>query len=319
MRHVVDADGLVRSDESFSGTSAPIPDLTNDTAYMKSTSWGKTTLEAILDRAIDGTTPSEEEIIKLFSARGKGFEAICKSADQLRYNLVGDSVSYIVNRNINYTNICYFKCQFCAFSKGKISENLRGKPYDLDIEEIQRRTTESWARGATEVCMQGGIHPRYTGDTYLEICSAVKAAQPDIHVHAFSPLEIWQGAETLGVRPIEFLEQLKKAGLGSLPGTAAEILDDEVRAILCPDKINTQQWLDVMEAAHNIGFRTTATIMFGHVEKPVHWACHLLKLLGLQNARAGSPNLCLYRSFIWNRRYTSKVIQDEALHFAKVF
>jgi len=287
VRHVVDTDGLVRSDDWFPGTSATIPDLTNDLVQMKSTICEKSYLETILDRAIDGTTPSEEEIIRLFSAREEELVSVYKAADQVRYNLVGDSVSYIVNRNINYTNICYFKCQFCAFSKGKMSENLRGKPYDLDIEEIQRRTAEAWARGATEICMQGGIHPRYTGNTYMEICSAVKAVQPDMHIHAFSPLEIWQGAATLGLKPVDFLERLKEAGLGSLPGTAAEILDDEVRAILCPDKINTQQWLDVMEAAHSIDLRTTATIMFGHVEKPVHWARHLLRLLELQKRTGG--------------------------------
>jgi FO synthase len=172
-----------------------------------------------------------------------------------------------VNRNINYTNICYFKCQFCAFSKGKLSENLRGRPYDLSDEEIARRTTEAWERGATEVCMQGGIHPEYTGETYINIVRTVKSAQPNMHVHAFSPLEVWQGAATLKMDIGEYLQQLKDVGLNTLPGTAAEILDDEVRDIICADKINTQQWLDVMEAAHSVGYKTTATIMYGHVEK----------------------------------------------------
>ena len=148
-------------------------------------------------------------------------------------------VSYVVTRNINYTNICYFRCQFCAFSKGKLSENLRGRPYDLDLAEIQRRVEEAWERGATEVCLQGGIHPEYTGATYLAICRAIKEAVPGIHIHAFSPLEIWQGAKTLGRTVADFLRELKAAGLGSLPGTAAEILDDEVRAVICPDKIKT--------------------------------------------------------------------------------
>src|SRR5690606_17892558 len=179
-------------------------------------------------------------------------------------------------RNINYTNICYFRCQFCAFSKGRTSENLRGRPYELSHEEIARQVAEAWERGATEVCMQGGIHPEYTGATYLDICRTVKAAVPGMHVHAFSPLEVWQGARTLGLPVPEFLRQLRAAGLGSLPGTAAEILDDEVRAVLCPDKINTAQWLEVMAAAHGAGLRTTSTIMFGHVDRPVHWARHLL-------------------------------------------
>ena len=196
-------------------------------------------LSAILDRAAAGEALAEADIVRLFAARGEAFDAVCRAADRLRQRVNGDVVSYVVTRNINYTNICYFRCQFCAFSKGKLSENLRGRPYDLDLPEIQRRVEEAWERGATEVCMQGGIHPEYTGATYLAICRAIKEAVPGIHIHAFSPLEIWQGAKTLG-RPIpEFLRELKAAGLSSLPGTAAEILDDEVRAVICPDKIKT--------------------------------------------------------------------------------
>src|SRR6185503_15711811 len=204
------------------------------------------------------------------------FSFVCQAADSMRSQVNGDSVAYVVNRNINYTNICYFKCQFCAFSKGKLSENLRGRPYDLAPEEIQRRVREAWQRGATEVCMQGGIHPDYTGQTYLDILRDVKSAVPEMHVHAFSPLEVWQGAKTLGIDLEVFLRQLKDAGLGTLPGTAAEILDDEVRAIICPDKIGTDDWLQVIETAHRVGLRTTATIMYGHVEKYEHWARHLL-------------------------------------------
>ena len=199
----------------------------------------------------------------------------------------GDTVRYVVNRNINYTNICYFKCQFCAFSKGKLSENLRGKPYDLGLDEVVRRAKEAWERGATEACMQGGIHPDYTGETYLEICKAIKKELPEIHLHAFSPLEVWQGAETLEISVPEFLNQLKEAGLGTLPGTAAEILDDDVRAELCPDKINTSQWLSVIEDAHREGFTTTSTIMYGHMEKSLSWAKHLLHLRHLQERTGG--------------------------------
>ncbi|MBV9584692.1 MAG: 5-amino-6-(D-ribitylamino)uracil--L-tyrosine 4-hydroxyphenyl transferase CofH, partial [Alphaproteobacteria bacterium] len=190
-------------------------------------------------------------------------------------------------RNINYTNICYFRCQFCAFSKGKLSENLRGRPYDLDLGEIIRRSEEAWARGATEVCLQGGIHPEYTGATYLRICRAIKQAVPGLHVHAFSPLEVWQGAKTLGRALPDFLAELKDAGLGSLPGTAAEILDDEVRAIICPDKVKTAEWLQVMEAAHAAGLRSTVTIMYGHVERYEHWARHLLRVRALQQRTGG--------------------------------
>ncbi|HAK62799.1 MAG TPA: 7,8-didemethyl-8-hydroxy-5-deazariboflavin synthase subunit CofH, partial [Alphaproteobacteria bacterium] len=177
-------------------------------------------------------------------------------------------------------------CQFCAFSKGKLSENLRGRPYNLDLDEIRRRTAEAWSRGATEVCLQGGIHPEFTGQNYIDICHAVKQAAPDMHIHAFSPLEVWQGAATLNLPLGEFLRRLMEAGLGSLPGTAAEVLDDEVRAIICPDKIATAEWLEVMETAHGLGLRSTSTIMYGHVDGPLNWARHLLRLRELQ-ARTG--------------------------------
>ncbi|MCZ6459824.1 MAG: 5-amino-6-(D-ribitylamino)uracil--L-tyrosine 4-hydroxyphenyl transferase CofH, partial [Gammaproteobacteria bacterium] len=242
---------------------------------------------SILDKAASQELLTEADVVRLFTARGDDFNAVVQRANRLREQMNGDTVSFVVNRNINYTNICYFKCQFCAFSKGKLSENLRGRPYDLSHEEIQRRTQEAWERGATEVCMQGGIHPEYTGDTYLGILRAVKDAAPDMHIHAFSPLEVWQGAATLELDLPTYLQQLKDAGLGTLPGTAAEILDDEIRQIICADKINTEQWLDVMRAAHSVGFRTTATIMYGHVERPQHWARHLLRVRDLQIETGG--------------------------------
>lgn len=244
-------------------------------------------LQRILDKALAGSELSEEEIVSLFQARGSEFTHICRAADELRSKVVGDKVTYIVNRNINYTNVCYFRCQFCAFSKGKTSENLRGKPYDLAPEEIMRRSREAWSRGATEVCLQGGIHPEYTGKTYIDICHTIKQVVPEIHIHAFSPLEVWQGAHTLGITLTDFLQQLKDAGLGTLPGTAAEILDDEVRASLCPDKINTSEWFEVMEAAHSVGFNTTATIMYGHIEEYRHLARHLKRLRALQKKTGG--------------------------------
>ncbi len=239
-----------------------------------------------IDKAVRGERLAEIEIVTLFSARGHDFDAVCEAADALREVTVGDTATYVVTRNINYTNICYFRCKFCAFSKGKLSENLRGRPYDLGLDEIQRRAKEAWDRGAVELCLQGGIHPDYTGETYLSICRAIKAVCPGIHIHAFSPLEIWQGATTLGLTPEAFLRDLKTAGLGSLPGTAAEILDDEVRAVICRDKVTTAQWLEVVETAHRIGLKTTATIMFGHVDHPKHWARHLLRIRDLQ-ARTG--------------------------------
>ena len=243
-------------------------------------------IAAIVARAMAGEGIDEDEITTLFTARDADLEHICRSADDLRREINGDTVTYVVNRNINYTNICSYKCSFCAFSKGDTSDNLRGKPYDLDIEEVVRRTEEAWMRGGTEVCLQGGIHPHYTGNTYLNLAKAVRAAVPEMHIHAFSPLEVSQGAATLGVPLENFLRALKEAGLDTLPGTAAEILDDEVRDIICPDKLDTDRWLEVIETAHKVGFRTTATIMFGHVESSRHWARHLIRIRDLQ-ARTG--------------------------------
>jgi FO synthase len=248
-------------------------------------------LSEILNRACRGQDLSENEVVRLFAARGESFREVCAAADAVRAETCGERVSYVVTRNINYTNMCLYRCTFCAFSKGKTHEHLRGRPYDLTLDEIVRRCREAVDRGAVEVCLQGGIHPSYTGATYLAICRAIKAAVPALHIHAFSPLEITQGAATLGVSVPEFLAELKAAGLGSLPGTAAEILDDDVRAIICPDKVTTAQWLSVIEAAHRIGLRTTATIMFGHVDAPRHWARHLLHLRRLQARTGGFTEL----------------------------
>ena len=280
-----DAEGLARPDQWIAGSgSEPPPSRQPPPARGRGSTADP--LGAVLHRAQAGETLAEAEIVRLFQARGDAFAQVCEAADQLRRRVNGDTVSYVVTRNINYTNVCYFRCQFCAFSKGKLSENLRGRPYDLDLPEIRRRVEEAWDRGATEVCLQGGIHPEYTGATYVGVCRAIKEAVPDIHIHAFSPLEIWQGAKTLGRTLPDFLRELKEAGLSSLPGTAAEILDDEIRAVICPDKIKTAEWLEVMEAAHGVGLRATTTIMYGHVDRYEHWARHLLRLRALQ-ARTG--------------------------------
>ncbi|MEM7221032.1 MAG: 5-amino-6-(D-ribitylamino)uracil--L-tyrosine 4-hydroxyphenyl transferase CofH [Pseudomonadota bacterium] len=282
----VDAAGWPRTDAWSPGEEAPPP--THDLSLIiKAPRFVSDAVARALAKVDSGEEFTEADVVTLFNAREDDFSAVVQKADALRAATNGDVVSFVVNRNINYTNICYFKCQFCAFSKGKLSENLRGKPYDLSDDEIMRRVNEAWARGGTEVCMQGGIHPDYTGDTYLNIVATVKRAQPDMHVHAFSPLEVWQGAATLGLDLHSYLERLRDAGLDTLPGTAAEVLDDEVRAILCPDKINTAQWLEGMQAAHEVGFKTTATVMYGHVEKPVHWARHLLRLRALQAKTGG--------------------------------
>jgi FO synthase len=244
-------------------------------------------LSRILAKAQRGAVVDESEIVRLFRARDAEFSAVCRAADELRQDVNGDVVSYVVTRNINYTNICSYHCRFCAFSKGKTSASLRGRAYNLSLGEVAARVREAAARGATEVCMQGGIHPDFTGAHYIDICRAAKAAVPGMHVHAFSPLEIQQGAQTLGISLREFLSALKAAGLGTVPGTAAEILDDEVRATLCPDKLNTGEWLEVMRTAHGVGLRSTATIMFGHMEAYEHWGRHLMRLRQLQIQTGG--------------------------------
>ena len=289
---MVDSEGFPRTDNWVPGIDGQVPPVIIDrgTKSLREDLIAQD-ISSIVSKARHGGLLSESDIIRLFQARGPEVSYVCQAANKMRKDIAGESVTYVVTRNINYTNICYFKCQFCAFSKGKLSENLRGRPYDLDSEEITRRTREAWSRGATEVCLQGGIHPNYTGQKYLDVLSAVKTGAPDIHIHAFSPLEVWQGASTLGVTVREFLKQLKAAGLGSLPGTAAEILDDEVRAVLCPDKINTSQWLEVIETAHNLGLKTTATIMFGHVDRPVNWARHLIRIRDLQIKTGGFTEL----------------------------
>src|SRR5215210_7099128 len=241
-------------------------------------------------RALSGAGERElnqDEIAVLFTARGSELSELCGVADELRRAVNGDEVTYVVNRNINYTNQCYFRCRFCAFSKGPKSLNLRGDPYLLDTAEVARRAREAWEKGATEVCMQGGIHVQFTGKSYLEYLRAVKEEVPEMHVHAFTPLEVSQGARTLGISIEEFLRELKEAGLGTLPGTAAEILDDEIRAIICPDKVNTAEWSEVMRTAHALGLRSTTTIMFGHVEGPINWARHLLVLRDIQAKTGG--------------------------------
>jgi FO synthase len=283
--HRVDSDGFPRTDGWSPGAVEAPPDA--DLCLIEGQAMPRGEVARILARAKAGETLAEAEIVRLFRARGEEFTAVCAAADDLRRRMNGDVVSFVVNRNINYTNICAYRCQFCAFAKGKTSEDLRGKPYDLPLDEIRRRVREAWDRGGTEVCMQGGIHPSYTGATYLEICRAVKAEAPDMHVHAFSPLEVWQGAATLGLPLRDYLVQLKDAGLGTLPGTAAEILDDEVRRVLCHDKVDTQQWLEVMRTAHGLGLRSTSTIMFGHMERYEHWARHLLHIRALQTETGG--------------------------------
>jgi FO synthase len=281
VRRMSDAEGFARDDDWAPGNTEPPP------APQVLAREVDPEIVRIVDRATACQRLDHPEIMRLFAARDVDYRHVTGAANALRQAVSGDVVRYVVNRNINYTNICYFRCRFCAFSKGRTHEDLRGAPYDLALEEVSRRAVEAWQRGATEVCLQGGIHPDYTGETYVAICRAIKAAVPDMHIHAFSPLEVTQGAATLQTPLSSFLAQLKQSGLGTLPGTAAEILDDEVRAIICPDKINTRQWLDVQRAAHGLGLRTTSTIMYGHVETSLAWSRHLLALRDLQVETGG--------------------------------
>ena len=244
-------------------------------------------LAPILERALTGEPLSVAELEELFKARGDQVDAVAFVADELRKRVSGETVTYVVNRNINYTNLCYFKCGFCAFSKGPKSLNLRGAPYLMGLEEIVEAATESWHKGATEVTLQGGIHPDFTGNFYVDVVKAIKAELPDMHIHGFTPLEVWQGAETLGVPVKQFLTELKEAGLGTLPGTAAEILDDDIREHLCPDKIRSSQWADVMITAHELGLRASATIMFGHIDHPRSWANHIEVIRQIQRRTGG--------------------------------
>jgi len=234
-----------------------------------------------------GELLGEDEIVALFSARGPEVRLVAEYADELRQRAVGDVVTWVANRNINYTNVCTFKCRFCGFSKGPLSLNLRGTPYLLTLDDIAERAAEAAANGATEVCLQGGIHPSFDGDYYIDVTRAVKNAVGDIHVHGFTALEVTEGAKRLDEPLDVYLQRLMDVGLRSLPGTAAEILDDEVRKILCSDKVNTQEWLDAHRIAHSVGLRSNVTIMFGSIEQPRSWAKHLIVTRDLQAETGG--------------------------------
>ncbi len=244
-------------------------------------------LAGILARALEDRPPDRAEVERLFRAHGAEVEAVAAVADELRARRCGERVTYVINRNINYTNLCYFRCGFCGFSKGPKSLNLRGDPYLLSVEEVVRRSVEAWGRGATEVCLQGGIHPDFTGDFYVEVLEAIKARLPGMHVHGFTALEVWQGAATLGVSVRELLRRLREAGLGTLPGTAAEVLDDRVRLHLCPDKIRSAQWAEVHLTAHELGLRSNNTLMFGHIDSPAAWAEHIELVRAVQRRTGG--------------------------------
>jgi len=284
-RHVLaaaDAEGLGRDlDPWFSGGDAEPPQLIPGPARAGSA------VAEVLAGVLAGQEVGEAEIVALFAARGPEVNAVAEVANELRVRAVGDEVTWVANRNINYTNVCTFKCKFCAFSKGPLSLNLRGAPYLLGLDEISARVAEAVERGATEVCLQGGIHPDFDGDYYLHVIEAVREASDDIHIHGFTALEVTEGAKRSGVALAQYLEMLMAAGLKTLPGTAAEILDDEIRATLCADKVSTDEWLDAHRTAHGVGLRSNVTIMFGSIESPVHWARHIIRTRALQKDTGG--------------------------------
>ena len=265
--------------------SAQLPSAQNSESALRQSF--EQPIEAIIEAHRSGSELGEADIVTLLAARGAQVRLIAEYADELRSNTVGDVVTWVHNRNINYTNVCTFKCKFCGFSKGPLSLNLRGTPYLLTLDDIAQRALEAWNMGATEVTLQGGIHPDFDGDYYLHVTQAVKDAVPDMHVHGFTALEITEGARRNDEDLRTYLTRMRDAGLASLPGTAAEILDDEVRSVLCPDKVSTEEWLECHRIAHSVGLKSNITMMFGSVERPEHLARHFLRTRELQRETGG--------------------------------
>jgi FO synthase subunit 2 len=240
-------------------------------------------VRAVLDRALEGREISVDEAVVLDGASGDALEALRATADELRRRQVGEHGTYVVNRNVNFTNVCVKSCRFCAFSRAVRSE----EGYFLSVEEIVRRAVEARDLGATEVCIQAGLAPGMSWRLYVDICVAIKRAAPDLHIHAFSPEEIKYAAGLGGVPAIELLRELKEAGLGSLPGTSAEILDDELRDAIAPGRVTTAEWVSIVRAAHAIGLPTTSTMMYGHAETAEHRVRHMALLRDIQKETGG--------------------------------
>ena len=282
-----DVRGYIRKEtEWYPGSGKDIPQLLNY-VFNNEADYKSKNFDRIFDKLEDQENLNNQDLTELFKTSGKYINRISEFANELNLKVNGNKVTFVKNRNINYTNQCYYKCGFCGFSKGPKSLDLKEIPYSLEPKEVVERTKEAYKSGASEVCLQGGIHPSYTGEFYINLVKEIKEEIPDIHIHGFTPLEIWQGAETVDKSIEDYLVMLKDAGLNTLPGTAAEILDDRIRKHLCPDKITSKQWAYVMEVAHSLGIKSTATIMFGHIDDIESWANHYSLIRELQSRSNG--------------------------------
>jgi FO synthase len=291
------AEGLREDAAEVYGDFDAIP-VTKDWAERAKPSAARLDVEirSALAKAADGKGGdlSDPEALALFQAEGEALEALCRVADELRHDRVGDEITYVVNRNINFTNVCYTGCRFCAFAQREVDP----ESYTLTLDEVADRAQEAWEYGATEVCIQGGLHPSLPGDFYFKILDAVKARVPGIHLHAFSPMEVLNGSARLGISFQEFVTECRDRGLGTMPGTAAEILDDDVRWVLTKGKLPADTWEEIVKTAHAAGIRSSSTIMYGHVDAPPHWVAHIRRLARIQDETGGFTEF-VPLPFVW--------------------
>lgn len=258
-------------------------DMSTSDALAAALAAASPAVRSILDGALAGREISEADAVALFETAGDDLNAVLRSADEARRQAVGDAVTFVVNRNINFTNVCYMGCRFCNFAKRQEDPDAEL----LSMDAVAARASEAWSRGGTEVCIQGGLHPKIDGSHYRNILKAIKREVPDMHIHAFSPFEIWYGARKSRMSYGEFLTDLKDCGLGSVPGTAAEILDTDVRKVLTQDKLSAEAWVEIIRAVHEAGLPSTSTIMYGHVDGPAHWAAHIALIRSIQKDTGG--------------------------------